>query len=108
VGLDALARTALPRSSAAMAVDQWRCSDNDMAMWRPRGVRAGDWSDGPAQYEHRPFSILSKYSNHFEFDSIKRQSSRAIKILKKYIFVGNWIRNDFTYWNFLKFEIEFE
>jgi hypothetical protein len=63
---------------------------------------------GPARSEQYPYRFIQIFSNGFELIRLKDELPLLENFQIKYRIVENQIRNDFTYWNFSIFEIEFE
>jgi hypothetical protein len=85
----------------------------DHACWGS-DMRRVSWAGLRKRKMARPKEIVQDFYVFKEFstDSNLKWSKGCLTILKKlqikYEFVGNYIRNNFPYWNFSKFGIEFE
>jgi hypothetical protein len=63
---------------------------------------------GLARFKQYPFLFIQRFSNLFEFEMVKDGLLVLEKFQTKYRIVGNYIRNNFSHWNFSKFRMEFE
>jgi hypothetical protein len=75
---------------------------------RRGGVRARGPATGPAWDEQCEFWFIQTFLNEFELILSKGGLPLIQKIQIKYEIVENEIRNNFSYWDFSKFETEFE